>query len=548
MGAFRKFIESIVPFGQTKRISRKIKDYKPGTFGIEIEFLGDIDPYDINYEYARKSFNQRVEQPADYQNWLTNNPEPEEPDKESYEWDEDDAFSNYHHLYPEGVHVDKSLPKFILDFFKNYYNYFVDVGLMGEFQYLQNNVINFLNGLYTGKNFQYSSKTVNMFESEIKFNKWKNKWYNFFGNLHNDSYLSNVKIDIIKEIEEESVKALEYFIEFHTNKAQSINKKDYQDKIEAIYQKDLEKFHEKYNEWEEESEEVKDKWENWDEDKEFDIWLKSNIEYFRNDPDVNNDIDDLKRWFIKNKKPVVINTKGAVSLTSWNIFEDEAGIVEIASPILTTKDFGFLQVLLSYLSDKTFDVGTGLHVHIGMPKDIDAFDLLSIAYIIDEKSILDIADRSEESLSNYSREKKDLFRSLYMELSSKTYSNVEMINLLNLNLGKHLGTNIIKSFIEHGTVEIRYLSSKIVKNPNKLLESIQYFLLLPRIAKSRTQINYSITNNNNIIFTRKPGQKIEVQKDFKKAPQSNLPVATLKEPEKITTKRELMLKHGKPIS
>ena len=46
-------------------------------------------------------------------------------------------------------------------------------------------------------------------------------------------------------------------------------------------------------------------------------------------------------------------------------FEDEAGVVEIASPILMTKDFGFLAKIAEFqLASKEFDARTGLHMSI----------------------------------------------------------------------------------------------------------------------------------------------------------------------------------------
>jgi len=38
----------------------------------------------------------------------------------------------------------------------------------------------------------------------------------------------------------------------------------------------------------------------------------------------------------------------------------------------------------------------------------------------------------------------------------------------------------------YGTVEYRYLSSEIIKNPDDYLKMIQYLLMLPRIAKLRS--------------------------------------------------------------
>jgi hypothetical protein len=39
-----------------------------------------------------------------------------------------------------------------------------------------------------------------------------------------------------------------------------------------------------------------------------------------------------------------------------------------------------------------------------------------------------------------------------------------------------------------GTIEFRYLSSEVTKNPDTLIKWIQYYLLLPKVAKSRNSV------------------------------------------------------------
>ena len=64
------------------------------------------------------------------------------------------------------------------------------------------------------------------------------------------------------------------------------------------------------------------------------------------------------------------------------------------------------------------------------------------------------------------------------------------------------GTNI-QSFSEHKTIEFRYLGSDIAY---KVLRWINYFLLLPRIAKSRNQIKLDSIYGETLVATRLPGK------------------------------------------
>lgn len=74
-------------------------------------------------------------------------------------------------------------------------------------------------------------------------------------------------------------------------------------------------------------------------------------------------------------------------LNFWNVHLDGGGWPEIASRILTTKDFGLVRKLLNALSDEETSNGTSAHLHIGMPSNFDMFSLLSLFVLVDEESI-----------------------------------------------------------------------------------------------------------------------------------------------------------------
>ena len=89
MAAFRKFIETFgmdAPRLAKKGLGRK---YKPGTFGVEIEFVprgvdDEADSTTINMAAAREEFRRQTDIPEDLEEWESDNPEPERPDRDDY--------------------------------------------------------------------------------------------------------------------------------------------------------------------------------------------------------------------------------------------------------------------------------------------------------------------------------------------------------------------------------------------------------------------------------------------------------------------------------
>jgi len=101
-----------------------------------------------------------------------------------------------------------------------------------------------------------------------------------------------------------------------------------------------------------------------------------------------------------------------------------------------------------------------------------------------------------------------------------------------MGIERYMGTNI-KAFFTHGTIEFRYLSSQILKNIDAFLEAIQYYLLMPYLARKKMQIKLVSTHEinksepsskkdkvtddvsgeetiNTLYFTRMPGNKVKM--------------------------------------
>ena len=349
------------------------------------------------------------------------------------------------------------------------------------------------------------------------------------------------------------------FAKYHLERAKQITPQEFASKIKEFWQKDIEEYEEEHAEWESEYNRVEDSENNYDEDSAFENWLDarptpgygydtnrdrftSRNEYEPKHGNVQGEIEEVEKW---------ISDNGGDD--TWNVFEDEIGIVEIASPILTTKNMGFLKSLLGYLSNKSFDSGTGLHVHIGMPEMTDGFDLLAMAATVDEEAVLAVAGRTSSTM-HYTKKKDTLFHELWGSLPEGIITDQKLRSMMDRNITRYYGVNTIKAFNKHGTVEMRYLSSQILDHKDgieKLFRYINYFLMLPRLAQGRNQIRYDVPGEGSMIFSRRQGGQVEIKKfplNSKKisAPMVGRPVSDLRQqPEQeLDKKSQLMKKFG----
>lgn len=178
----------------------------------------------------------------------------------------------------------------------------------------------------------------------------------------------------------------------------------------------------------------------------------------------------------------------------WTVGQDGPN-TEIRSPILKRENMDQVDLVSAFVDHQITDSGTGLHIHIGVPKDFDAFDLLAMTTLVDEEQV--------ESELKASKVRRDLgFAKLRAEVSknligvitrvkigggTKTkpfeLSNKELLETINM-ADRYAGTNI-KAFAKYKTVEFRYFGA----HNNKILPKwINYFLQLPAIAQKRNRI------------------------------------------------------------
>jgi len=198
----------------------------------------------------------------------------------------------------------------------------------------------------------------------------------------------------------------------------------------------------------------------------------------------------------------------------WTIGMDNENI-EIRSPILKREQMDQVDIVSSLVDYQETDQGCGLHIHIGVPKDFDAFDLLAMTTLVDEKQVeTDLRASKIRRDLWYAKLREDIAKSIISQFSrGKTpnkpfeMTNSELLSLLN-DVDRYAGTNI-KAFIKYKTVEFRYFGAH---NTNVLPKWINYFLMLPAIAQKRNRIVIRSPNTNQKLYViRMPGNKVQFQ-------------------------------------
>lgn len=180
----------------------------------------------------------------------------------------------------------------------------------------------------------------------------------------------------------------------------------------------------------------------------------------------------------------------------------------------TGQDFDIINKVGNWISNQPTHGKTGMHIHIGVPRDFDVFDLLAMSTLVDEKAIKTevSVDRDFSSYAKFRRSLvNNIFSRIYdymrrtkdVEKLPKTFVLTDaQVKELMAHFDRNHGTNI-QAFSEHRTIEFRYLGSDIA---HKVLKWINYFLLLPRVAKSRNQIRLNSIYGETLVATRLPGK------------------------------------------
>lgn len=204
--------------------------------------------------------------------------------------------------------------------------------------------------------------------------------------------------------------------------------------------------------------------------------------------------------------------------TKWGVGEDYENI-EIRSKYLTVQDIPKLEKILYKLKKSVKTTGgTSAHVHVGLQQfeDFNMVDLLATVKLIDENKMYQLAGPTRESKWALSKQKVADFlfdkikeKKLLNDTKEEVISNETLKEIIKSIETKYLGTNI-KSFTKIGTVEFRYLSSLVLKQIDEFIETIQYFLMIPYIARRQDSVKLLTSSNQPIYFTRMPNNQVKI--------------------------------------
>lgn len=562
---FSEFLEASVPFDKADQIVKNLgTKYQPGSFGIEIEFHSDPETK-FDDAAAVQAFEDNNNIPTDPVEWEKEHPKPVKPPKQNYVYNKTDPFANYSKIGFDSIQTD----------FPDEYTQAINVLFKDENKFSMMTltkvipikyVYDYLKYLYSGnvpkRNFNlnlYIDHIYDFMNSEDNFDSWESSMKSLINRLNSTEIQNDIKkkridiwskhreltpdqMDLIDKILDISYKTLKKFTDYHRAMANEISEPVFNKEMKQKYRIDISDWKNKVEDWEEKKEEIEYEWKNFDYDEEFSKWLDKYQDNFIVSGDIKDEIKEVRDWFHSIGETTAKN-KSKINTEAWNIFEDESGVIEIASPILQKNDFPLLKKVLDYLKGKRFSTDTGCHVHIGMPPLTDAFDLLSMIYLVDEKTILNLAQRSDDSIIHYADKKSKFFLNFYDQAEeNKIYTSEEMLNFIRINFDKYFGVNVL-SYFRYGTVEFRYLSSQVV-NSDQIFKLIEYFMLLPNVAKSRNQFRFSLKNLGNIVFTRRMGGKIQVDLSNRNPKQEQMPVSQIRSKQQdVDLKTKLLQKY-----
>lgn len=204
--------------------------------------------------------------------------------------------------------------------------------------------------------------------------------------------------------------------------------------------------------------------------------------------------------------------------TKWGVGEDYE-YIEIRSKYLTVQDIPKLEKILYKLKKSVKTTGgTSAHVHVGLQQfeDFNMVDLLATVKLIDENKMYQLAGPTRESKWALSKQKVADFlfdkikeNKLLNDTKEEIISNETLKAIIKSIETRYLGTNI-KAFTKIGTVEFRYLSSLVLNQIDEFIETIQYFLMIPYIARRQDSVKLLTSSNQPIYFTRMPNNQVKI--------------------------------------
>jgi Putative amidoligase enzyme len=278
--------------------------------------------------------------------------------------------------------------------------------------------------------------------------------------------------------------------------------------------------------------------------------------------------------FIKNElhEPVEMNLSRDTYLKSskanWQIERDGPNVeVRTRHMQQTDKDFASIEKFGNWVArTQRTNKNSGMHVHVGLPQDVDAFDLLAIVDVVDEKSIVDLAGiKRDAKFNEFAKLKREtiseLIRLLFKEAAAKYKNKIQTNTNNNGKLSsikfelsykdvemaiyaiddRNMGINL-KAATQHKTIEFRYAGTDTA---DKIVPLVKYYCLIPKIAQTRNKIVLTDDKTRaTLVAIRKPEiiEFVYGNLDYRdlKASVLNLPAADIKrEKQKKDRERDL---------
>ena len=214
--------------------------------------------------------------------------------------------------------------------------------------------------------------------------------------------------------------------------------------------------------------------------------------------------------------------------TGWDVGQDAGDEVEIRTPPMkyTDENLDLLDEVMTFCNRSFWAAGdASAHVHIGLSRDTTIFDLLAATTLVDEKAVkADITpDRELEQFAALSDVVHKKIITAIKEHLDKTgerkikdmagkffvIGNKDLEKSIRSIMGKFHGVNVL-SYFTNKTLEFRYFSSQIAPYPGKFESWIKYFMLIPRVARSRDQFIVGKDEEFPIVFTRKSKSETQI--------------------------------------
>ena len=253
--------------------------------------------------------------------------------------------------------------------------------------------------------------------------------------------------------------------------------------------------------------------------------------------------------------------------TNWQADRDGSNVeVRTRHMQQTDHDFSLVDQFGKWIAQtQKTNKNSGMHVHIGLPQDMDAFDLLAIVDVVDERSIVQFAGSKRDAQFNaFTKPKRETVSALISWLLAAagkklptTAPKLGKLTPFKFELSYKEAEAAIGSIADRDmginlhavnrskTIEFRYAGTDTA---DKIVKLVKYYCLIPKVAQTRNRIVLTDTKHRQTLVAIRKPDNIEfvyghTDHSDVTASQLNLPATDIKK-EKQKQDRARDLKHG----